>query len=88
MSKPLLSKQEFQDWQEANQWFWEHLENQAQELLDSLALIGVDLAYADKPTTDKLRVRATVLRTKAENMREVCTLEYEDVFPQEEETDE
>jgi hypothetical protein len=83
-----MNKAQFQDWKQAHQWLWDHLNKAQQELLDQLALVGPELALANAEQQDNLARVALKLRTRAEVLQEIAELEYEDIFEQEVNDDE
>lgn len=79
MNKETFKVEDFQEWKEANKWFWDHLTGVQEQFEGLLEGIKERVLYCPSSEVEDVRRAAVELDAKISCIKEIIDLDYEDV---------
>lgn len=80
--KPQMTKEQFQDWREANDWFFQFLKETVETEAEQLAQIGASVGVCHPDKVHEYAKQANGIMARCTAYIDVTELEYDDIFEQ------
>lgn len=77
-----MTKEQFQDWREANDWFFKFLEGQVEDEANQLAEIGAGVGICAPDEVHGFAKQANGIMARCAALKDVVELGYEEIFEQ------